>query len=109
MRVRSHAPVSPVSRAFLAADLAPTRGLGLRACALTEFICRTRDGSAKSEPMMLAWSFAARSVDEVLRLVRALSKHRYVQEVDHRLHWTVDVALREEPLFAEHAQAFAAR
>jgi hypothetical protein len=59
--------------------------------------------------MMLAWSFAARSVDEVARLIRTLSKNRYVSEVDHRIHWTVDQALATLPRFAEHAAAFEAR
>lgn len=59
--------------------------------------------------MMLAWSFAARTVDEVARLVRALSKHRYVQEADLRLHFTVDRALRDRPSFAQHAADFDAR
>jgi len=58
---------------------------------------------------MLAWSFAARTVDEVARLVRALGKHRYVREVDHRIHWAVDAALAEHPAFAPHAAAFATR
>lgn len=59
--------------------------------------------------MMLAWSFAARSVDEIARLLRALSKNRYVSEVDFRIHWTVDAALADHPLFAPHAAAFEAR
>jgi hypothetical protein len=59
--------------------------------------------------MMLAWSFTARTLDEVTRLLRALGKHRYVREVDHRLHWTVDAALAELPAFAPHAAAFEAR
>lgn len=59
--------------------------------------------------MMLGWSFDARTAEEVARLVRVLGKHRYVQEVDHRLHWTVDAALREIPLFRAHAEAFEAR
>jgi hypothetical protein len=59
--------------------------------------------------MMLAWSFAARTVDEVARLVRALGKHRYVREVDHRLHWSVDAALADVPAFAPHARAFEAK
>ena len=59
--------------------------------------------------MMYAWSFAARTPDEVARLVRALSKHRYVKEVDHRLHGLVDRALSHLPAFAPHAAAFAAR
>jgi hypothetical protein len=59
--------------------------------------------------MMLAWSFAARTVDEIARLVRALGKHRYIREVDHRIHWAVDAALAEHPAFAPHASAFRAR
>lgn len=59
--------------------------------------------------MMLAWSFAARMVDEVARLLRALGKNRYVREVDHRVHWAVDAALVDLPAFAEHAHAFEAR
>lgn len=59
--------------------------------------------------MMLAWSFATRTLDEIERLLRALGKHRYVREVDHRLHWTVDRALADLPQFARHAEAFAAR
>jgi hypothetical protein len=56
--------------------------------------------------MMFAWSFAAKNLDELGRLLRALGKHRYVEEVDHRIHWMVDEALRDHPLFAPHAQAF---
>ncbi len=59
--------------------------------------------------MMQAWSFAARMVDEVARLLRTLGKNRYVSEVDHRLHWSVDAALVDLPSFAEHARAFDAR
>jgi len=59
--------------------------------------------------MMLAWSFSARTLDELERLLRALGKHRYVREVDHRLHWTVDRALAELPLFAPHARSFEER
>ncbi|WP_437927116.1 hypothetical protein WMF37_50180 [Sorangium sp. So ce291] len=59
--------------------------------------------------MMLAWSFAARTPDEIARLLRSLGKHRYVREVDHRLHWSVDHALAELPEFAPHAAAFEAR
>jgi len=58
--------------------------------------------------MMLAWSFAARTPEEIGRLLRALGKHRYVREVDHRIHWSVDVALADLPDFAPHAQAFEA-
>lgn len=58
--------------------------------------------------MMLAWSFAARTVEEVARLIRTLGKHRYVHEVDHRIHWAVDAALASHPTFAPHAAAFAA-
>jgi hypothetical protein len=59
--------------------------------------------------MMFAWSFAARTFEEVERLLRALGKHRYVKEVDHRLHWTIDAALSTLPAFAPHAAAFEAR
>ncbi len=59
--------------------------------------------------MMLAWSFAARSFEEVARLLRALSKNRYVSEVDFRIHWAVDHALRDLSAFAPHAAAFEAR
>ena len=37
--------------------------------------------------MMFAWSFAARTPDEVGRLVRALGRHRYLKEADLRLHF----------------------
>lgn len=59
--------------------------------------------------MMYAWSFAARTPDEVGRLVRALSKHRYVHEADLRLHFTIDRALSATPLFARHAAVFEGR
>ncbi|NUQ73814.1 MAG: hypothetical protein HUU21_09680 [Polyangiaceae bacterium] len=59
--------------------------------------------------MMLAWSFAARSVEEVARLLRALSKNRYVSEIDFRIHWAVDHALHDLPAFAPHAAAFEAK
>jgi hypothetical protein len=58
---------------------------------------------------MYGWSFAARTPDEVTRLIRALSKHRYVHEADLRLHWTVDEALRDRASFTPHAEAFDAR
>jgi hypothetical protein len=59
--------------------------------------------------MMYAWSFAARTADEVGRLVRALGKHRYLREADLRLHFTVDRAMSHDPAFARHAAAFAER
>jgi hypothetical protein len=59
--------------------------------------------------MMLAWSFSARTLDEIERLLRALSKHRYIHELDHRVHWTVDRALADLPTFAAHAEVFATR
>jgi hypothetical protein len=59
--------------------------------------------------MMLAWSFAARTPDEVGRLVRALGRHRYLREADLRLHFLVDRALADLPDFARHAAAFQAR
>ncbi|APR83817.1 Hypothetical protein A7982_09166 [Minicystis rosea] len=59
--------------------------------------------------MMYAWSFAARTADEVGRLVRALGRHRYLREADLRLHFTIDRALAADPMFAPHAAAFEAR
>jgi len=53
---------------------------------------------------MLGWSFNARTADEIAALIRAMEQHRYLKEVDHRIHWSIDLAL--EPLggsFAEHA------
>ena len=58
---------------------------------------------------MRAWAFSCRTADEVGALVRALGKHRYVCEVEHRLHWMIDAALSDLPIFAPHAEAFAAR
>lgn len=58
---------------------------------------------------MLAWTFAARTIDEVAALLRALGRHRYVREVDHRIHWTLDAALADDPRFVGHAAAFVAR
>lgn len=55
---------------------------------------------------MLAWSFSARTLDEMERLLRALGKHRYIREVDHRLHWTIDQTLADLPAFAPHAKVF---
>jgi hypothetical protein len=59
--------------------------------------------------MMFAWSFAARTAEEVGRLVRALGRHRYLREADLRVHFTVDRALAADPIFARHAAAFEAR
>lgn len=59
--------------------------------------------------MMYAWSFAARTAEEVGRLLRALGRHRYLREADLRLHFTVDRALRADPVFARHAAAFDVR
>ncbi len=59
--------------------------------------------------MMFAWSFAARTADEVARLVRALGRHRYLREADLRLHFAVDRALADRPDFAGHAAAFEER
>jgi hypothetical protein len=58
---------------------------------------------------MLAWSFSARTLDEVASLLRALGRHRYVREADHALHWTVDEALSAHAPFAGHAAAFRER
>jgi hypothetical protein len=59
--------------------------------------------------MMYGWSFSARTPDEVARLVRALGRHRYLREADHRLHFSIDLALSHLPSFAPHAKAFEAR
>lgn len=59
--------------------------------------------------MMLAWSFAARTPEEIARLLRALGKHRYLREADLRLHWAVDRALADRSTFAPRAAAFDAR
>jgi hypothetical protein len=56
--------------------------------------------------LMLAWSFSARTVDEVSVLLRALGKHRYLRTADHALHWSVDEALSFLPPFADRAAAF---
>lgn len=58
---------------------------------------------------MRAWAFSCRTAEEVGGLIRALGKHRYVRESEHRLHWMVDAALSDLPRFAPHAEAFAAR
>jgi hypothetical protein len=58
--------------------------------------------------MMMEWTFAASLVDEVARLLRAMEKHRYLLEVDHRLHFSVDIALSDKPHFLAHATKFTA-
>jgi len=58
--------------------------------------------------MMMGWTFAASLVDEVARLIRAMEKHRYLLEVDHRMHFSVDIALSDKPSFAAQAAKFAA-
>jgi hypothetical protein len=58
---------------------------------------------------MLAWAFPCKTADEIGALLRTLGKHRYLLEVDHRLHWAVDAALRETEPFASRARAFTAR
>lgn len=59
--------------------------------------------------MMLAWSFAARTADEVGGLLRALGRHRYLREADLRVHFAVDRALQGHPIFAPRALGFEAR
>jgi hypothetical protein len=58
---------------------------------------------------MLAWSFSARTLDEVASLLRMMGRHRYVRETSHAIHWTVDQALSDRPVFAARAAAFQAR
>ncbi len=57
--------------------------------------------------MMWAWSFACRTVPEVAALLTALGKHRYVREVDHRVHRVLDLCLADHPLFRRHAAELA--
>lgn len=52
---------------------------------------------------MLAWTFAAHTPHQVAALLRALGRHRYVREIDHRIHWTIDAALAQNPRFLPHA------
>lgn len=58
---------------------------------------------------MLAWAFPCTTAAEVGALLRALGKHRYIREVDLRIHWAVDAALSERETFRPHAAAFKAR
>ena len=58
---------------------------------------------------MLAWSFSARTLDEVAALLRAMGRHRYVRETTHAIHWSVDQALGDRPPFTGRAAAFQAR
>ncbi len=58
---------------------------------------------------MLAWAFPCESVDELGSLLRALGKHRYLAEADHRVHWAVDAALSDHEPFKAHARAFTDR
>lgn len=58
---------------------------------------------------MLAWTFSAKTPDEVAALLRALGQHRYVREIDHRIHWAIDAALAQDPRFLPHAAGHMAR
>lgn len=58
---------------------------------------------------MLAWTFSARTLDEVAALLRAMGRHRYVREADHALHWSVDEALSDRPPFSQRAASFRER
>jgi hypothetical protein len=42
---------------------------------------------------MYGWSIAARTVDELALWFHALEAHRYLVEVDLRIHWSIDLAL----------------
>ncbi|MBW2459588.1 MAG: hypothetical protein JRI68_34155, partial [Deltaproteobacteria bacterium] len=56
---------------------------------------------------MYGWTFAARTIEEVGAVLRAMGKHRYLAEVDLRLHWAVDAALVEtDERFAAAAARF---
>jgi hypothetical protein len=61
---------------------------------------------------MQSWTFPARTPEAIGAVLRALGKHRYVKEVDLRLHWSVDAALTDRadsPGFGEAARALAGR
>ncbi len=58
---------------------------------------------------MLAWTFSARTLDEVGALLRAMGRHRYAREADHALHWSVDAALADRGPFEARAAAFRER
>ena len=58
---------------------------------------------------MLAWTFSARTLDEVASLLRSMGRHRYVREADHALHWSVDEALSDLAPFAPRAARFRER
>jgi hypothetical protein len=58
---------------------------------------------------MLAWTFSARTLDEVAALLRAMGRHRYVREADHGIHWSIDEALSDRPPFDARAAAFRER
>jgi hypothetical protein len=58
---------------------------------------------------MLAWTFSARTLEEVGALLRAMGRHRYVREADLSLHWSVDAALSDRAPFADRAAAFRQR
>jgi hypothetical protein len=58
---------------------------------------------------MLAWTFSARTLEEVGALLRAMGRHRYLREADHALHWSVDKALSDREPFDARAAAFRER
>src|SRR5882757_9072681 len=58
---------------------------------------------------MLAWTFSARTLDEVASLLRSMGRHRYVREADHAIHWSVDEALSDLASFAPRAARFRER
>jgi hypothetical protein len=114
-------PLGAASRLHPSADAAATvhPRLHLMPGSVAQTLDSRRRLVESGRAMMHAWSFAARTAEEVGRLVRALGRHRYLREADLRLHFTVDRALGglAEPLlgsdgpldFAAHAAAFAAR
>lgn len=55
---------------------------------------------------MWAWSFPARNIDDVERLLRSLSRHRYLRSSEFRIHWAAEQALRDTPPFSARAVAF---
>lgn len=58
---------------------------------------------------MLAWTFPAKTPEQIAALLRALGQHRYVREIDHRIHWAIDAALAQDPRFLPHAAGHMSR
>ena len=59
---------------------------------------------------MYGWSFAARTMEEVGRTLRAMGRHRYLAGLDLQLHWSIDAAVAGlDDRFRRAALEFAAQ